>query len=126
MPKVLVVEDNAENMEIIVRFLQIKKFEVVSATNAPDGVSLALSEKPDLILMDVRLPHLEEGLDATKQIRAQPGTEAIPIIALTASSMAQDREKARAAGCNEFESKPVDFKRLLSKMQQCLIGVEAS
>jgi CheY-like chemotaxis protein len=120
MPKVLVVEDDPNNLEIILRFLKISKFSVVSATNGPDGVRMALTEQPDLILMDMGLPNPEDGLEATRQIRAQAGTETIPIIAFTARAMAQDKEKARAAGCNEFESKPVDFKRLLVKIQECL------
>ena len=120
MPRILVVEDDLTNLEIIVRFLKISQFEVVTAGNGPEGVALALSEKPDLILMDLGLPNPEDGLEATRQIRAQAGTESIPIIAFTARSMAQDKEKARAAGCNDFESKPVDFKRLRVKIQQCL------
>ena len=120
MQKVLVVEDDLNNMEIIVRFLRLKKYTVVSATNGPDGVAMALAEKPDLILMDLGLPNPEDGLEATRQIRSQAGTEGIPIIAFTARSMAQDKEKAQAAGCNDFESKPVDFKRLMVKISECL------
>jgi two-component system cell cycle response regulator DivK len=120
MAKILVVEDDPNNLEIILRFLTIRRFAVVSAGNGPDGVMMALAEKPDLILMDMGLPNPEDGLEATRQIRAQAGTQTIPIIAFTARSMAQDKEKARAAGCNDFESKPVDFKRLLVKIQQCL------
>ena len=125
MTTVLVVEDDLNNMEIIVRFLRMKKFAVLSAANGPDGVAMALAEKPDLILMDLGLPNPEDGLEATRQIRAQVGTEGIPIIAFTARSMAQDKEKARAAGCNDFESKPVDFKRLLVKIHECLPRQEA-
>jgi two-component system cell cycle response regulator DivK len=120
MPKVLVVEDDPTNLEIIVRFLKLSRFEVVVATNGPDGVALALAEKPDLVLMDLGLPNPEDGLEATRQIRARVGTETIPIIAFTSRSMAHDKEKARLAGCNDFESKPVDFKRLLVKIQNCL------
>lgn len=125
MPKILVVEDDLNNLEIIVRFLKIRQFAVATAANGPEGVAQALAEKPDLILMDLGLPNPEDGLEATRQIRAQAGTETIPIIAFTARSMAQDKEKARAAGCNDFESKPVDFKRLLGKIQQCLPKSEA-
>jgi CheY-like chemotaxis protein len=120
MPKVLVVEDDPTNLEIIARFLKMNRFTVISATNGPDGVALALAEKPDLILMDLGLPNPEDGLEATRQVRAEAGTETIPIIAFTAHSMAHDKEKARAAGCNDFESKPVDFKRLLVKIHECL------
>jgi two-component system cell cycle response regulator DivK len=126
MPKILVVEDDPDNMEIILRFLKIRKFEVVTALDVPTGVALALAEQPDLILMDMGLPNPEDGLEATRQIRAQAGTEKIPIIAFTARAMAQDREKARAVGCNDFESKPVDFKRLLIKIQDCLSRTRSS
>jgi two-component system cell cycle response regulator DivK len=121
MPKILVVEDDPNNLEIILRFLKISKFVAVSAVTGPDGVALASREKPDLILMDLGLPDPEDGLEATRQIRAQAGTETVPIIAFTARSMAHDKEKARLAGCNDFESKPVDFKRLMVKIQQCLL-----
>jgi CheY-like chemotaxis protein len=120
MRKVLVVEDDPNNLEIIVRFLTISGFAVVSAANGPDGVAAARNEKPDLILMDMGLPNPEDGLEATRQIRGQGGTRTIPIIAFTAFSMAQDKEKARCAGCNDFESKPIDFRRLRVKIQQCL------
>jgi CheY-like chemotaxis protein len=120
MPKILVVEDDATNLEIIVRFLKISKFAVVTASNGPEGVAMAAAEAPDLILMDLGLPNPEDGLEATRLIRAQAGTERIPIIAFTARTMAQDKERARAAGCDDFESKPVDFRRLKGKMQQCL------
>ena len=120
MPKILVVDDDLTNLEIIVRFLKISKFEVVTAASGPEGVALAVAEKPDLILMDLGLPNPEDGLEATREIRAQAGTQTIPIIAFTARSMAQDKERARDAGCNDFESKPVDFRRLLVKIEQCL------
>ncbi len=126
MAKILVVEDDLNNLEIIVRFLEMMRFEVITAANGAEGVALAQSAKPDLILMDLGLPHPEDGLEATRQIRAQSGTERIPIIAFTARSMAHDKEKARQAGCNDFESKPVDFKRLLVKMKQCLPPSELS
>jgi len=120
MPKILVVGDDLTNLEIIVRFLKIRKFEVLTAANGPEGVALAAASDPDLILMDLGLPNPEDGLEATRQIRAQAGTERIPIIAFTARTMAQDKERARDAGCNEFESKPVDFRRLLVKIERCL------
>jgi CheY-like chemotaxis protein len=124
MAKILLVEDDLLNQEIVVRFLEQERFEVITATNGPDGVALALSEKPDLILMDFELVEREDGLEATRQIRAQAGTEAIPIIAFTAQNMPNDKEKARKAGCNDFESKPFDFRRLRVKIQQCLPHVE--
>jgi CheY-like chemotaxis protein len=122
MRKILVVEDDLTNLEIIVRFLKISRFEVLTAANGPEGVALAASERPDLILMDMGLPNPEDGLEATRQIRSQEGDGPgrVPIIALTARAMAQDKEKARAAGCTDFESKPVDFKRLLVKIKECL------
>ncbi len=126
MPKILVVEDDADNLEIIVRFLKMRQFEVVAAVDGPTGVVLARAEQPDLILMDMGLPNPDDGLEATRQIRAQAGTETIPIIAFTSWSMAQNKEKAQSAGCDDFESKPVDFKRLLVKIQDCLSRTESS
>ncbi len=122
MPKILVVEDDPQNRDIAVRLLRMRGYEVVSAVNGPDGVAMALSEKPDLILMDMGLPNPEDGLDATRAIRAQAGTETIPIIAFTARAMSQEVEKAYAAGCNEFASKPIDFALLLTKIQLTLNG----
>jgi two-component system cell cycle response regulator DivK len=118
MPKILVVEDDLSNQEIVVRFLRtLKTFTVVTAVNGPQGVELALSEKPDLILMDLGLPRPEDGLEATRQIRAQPATAEIPIIAFTAANMAQDRERAREAGCNDFVGKPFEFSRLKTTLE---------
>ncbi len=120
MPKILVVEDDPSNLEIVVRLLKSRKFTVVTAVNGPDGVVAAAAERPDLILMDLGLPEPEDGLLATRQIRDRADTHAIPIIAFTARSMAQDRKKAEEAGCTDFESKPIDFARLLAKIQQHL------
>ncbi len=120
MPKILVVDDEAPNVEIASRMLQMHGYEVVSASNGPDGVAAARTERPDLILMDLSLPNPGDGLVATRAIRAQAGTEAIPVIALTAAAMAEDQQKAYQAGCNEFESKPIDFRHLLDKIQKLL------
>ena len=119
MPRILVVEDDLTNMEIIVRFLKIQKFTVVTATNGPEGVAKALAEKPDLILMDMSLPVLD-GWEATRRVKSDPATQAIPVIALTAHAMAEDKEKCLAAGCDDFDTKPVVLPRLLAKIQALL------
>jgi two-component system, cell cycle response regulator DivK len=113
MARILVVEDEPNNLEIVTRLLVMFGHEVTSAKDGPSGVALARQERPDLILMDLGLPNHEDGLEATRQIRAEKGTEAIPIIAFTARTMTADVEKARQAGCNDFEGKPFDFRRLL-------------
>jgi CheY-like chemotaxis protein len=122
MPKILVVEDDPNNLEIVTRFLRMRGYEVVSADNGPDGVTMARSELPDLILMDMSLQTktFADGLNATREIRAQAGTEKIPIIAFTASVMAQEVQAAQQAGCNDFAVKPVDFRELLPRIQKLL------
>jgi two-component system cell cycle response regulator DivK len=117
MPKILLVEDNEFNRDMLSRRLQRRGFEIVSATDGEKGVALAASEKPDLILMDISLPGLN-GWDATKQIRRNGVTT--PIIALTAHAMSGDREKTLEAGCDEYETKPVELDILLSKIQALL------
>lgn len=126
MPRILVVEDEAPNLEIIVRLLTLKGYEVLSACDGPQGVALAVTAKPDLILMDLALPVPGDGLQATRQIRSHAGMAAVPILALTASAMAGDQELARQAGCNDLQSKPYDFARLLGKIQSLLASREAS
>jgi two-component system, cell cycle response regulator DivK len=120
MHKILVVEDDADNVEIMEQFLGLCQFQVVVARDGPSGVALAVSERPDLILMDLGLPLPEDGLVATREIRARAGTETIPIIALTARNMPGDIERAREAGCTDFESKPFDFDHLHDKIRQHL------
>ena len=122
MPKILIVEDNEMNRDMLSRRLQRRGFEVVIAVDGGEGVAMALSEMPDLVLMDMSLPVLN-GWEATKAIRADASTAHLPVIALTAHSMPGDREKAIEAGCNDYDTKPVDLLRLLAKM--AAFGVEA-
>jgi CheY-like chemotaxis protein len=119
MPKVLLVEDNEMNRDMLSRRLERKGFEVVIAADGGEGVARAESDLPDLILMDMNLPVLD-GWEATRRIKASPRTAAIPVIGLTAHAMAGDRDKVLAAGCDEYETKPVDFPRLLEKIQTIL------
>jgi CheY-like chemotaxis protein len=113
--KILYVEDNDDNVYMLKNRLSRAGFTVVIATTGAQGVAMAISEKPDLILMDLTLPDID-GEEATRRLKADPATKGIPIIALTASAMADDREKALAAGCNDFETKPVEMPRLLEKI----------
>ncbi|MEQ8676628.1 MAG: response regulator [Aggregatilineales bacterium] len=115
MAKILVVEDNEMNLDMLSRRLSRRGFEIVIATDGAQGVSLATEEMPDLILMDMSLPVLD-GWQATRQIKANPDTKHIPIIALTAHAIAGDREKCLAAGCDEYESKPIKFPTLMEKI----------
>ena len=119
MAKILLVEDNEMNRDMLSRRLTRNGFEVVIAVNGQEGVDLATSSKPDLILMDMSLPILD-GWEATRQVKANPATRSIPVIALTAHAMVQDKEKALAAGCDEFDTKPVQLPRLLEKIKALL------
>ncbi len=119
MPKILLVEDNEMNRDMLSRRLNRNGFDVVVAVNGQDGVDLASSAKPDLILMDMSLPVLD-GWEATRLVKANPETARIPVIALTAHAMASDKEKALAAGCDEFDTKPVELPRLLDKINALL------
>jgi len=119
MAKILIVEDNEDNWDMLSRRLKKKGFEVVIAVDGKQGVDKARSEKPDLILMDLSLPVMN-GFEAIGQLRADASTQHIPIIALTAHAMTGDREKAIEAGSNDYETKPVDFKKLLGKMEALL------
>jgi CheY-like chemotaxis protein len=119
MPKILLVEDNEMNRDMLLRRLNRNGFEVVIAVNGQEGVELAGSAKPDLILMDMSLPVLD-GWEATKRVKANPDTARIPVIALTAHAMAHDKEKAMAAGCDDFDTKPIDLPRLLEKINSLL------
>jgi len=121
MAKILLVEDNEMNRDMLSRRLTRNGYEVVIAVNGQEGVDLATSSKPDLILMDMSLPILD-GWEATRQVKAAPGTRAIPIIALTANALVEDREKALAAGCDDFDTKPVELPRLLEKIKNQLGG----
>lgn len=119
MPKILLVEDNEMNRDMLARRLEKRGYAVVIAVDGQSGVALARAEKPDLILMDMSLPIID-GWEASRQLKADPAVAAIPIIALTAHAMAEDREKALAAGCNEYETKPVDLASLLAKIEALL------
>jgi len=121
MAKILLVEDNEMNRDMLSRRLTRNGFEVVIAVNGQEGVDLAVSEKPDLILMDMSLPILD-GWEATRQVKAHPETAKIPVIALTAHAMAQDKADALAAGCDEFDTKPVELPRLMGKIN-ALLGI---
>jgi two-component system, cell cycle response regulator DivK len=122
MPKILLVEDNELNRDMLSRRLIRKGFEVVIAVDGLQGVAMASHEKPDLILMDMSLPGID-GWEATRRIKADAATKATPIIALTAHAMAEDRAKALSAGCDDFDTKPVDLTRLLNKIDQLLEGL---
>ncbi len=113
--KILIVEDNEMNRDMLSRRLVKKGFEIIIAVDGEEGVKKTLSEKPDLILMDMSLPVMD-GWEATKKLKSNSDTSKIPIIALTAHAMAQDKEKALAAGCDEYDTKPIDLNRLLSKI----------
>ena len=115
MPKILLVEDNEMNRDMLSRRLIKQGFEMVIAMDGEQAVDLARSEAPDLILMDISLPGLD-GWEATRLLKAMPETRSIPIIALTAHAMAGDREKSLAAGCNDYDTKPIDFRRLIEKI----------
>ncbi len=119
MTKILLVEDNEMNRDMLSRRLSRNGFEVVVAVNGQEGVDLAGTERPDIILMDMSLPVLD-GWEATRRVKADPATAKIPVIALTAHAMAQDREEAMAAGCDDFDTKPVELPRLLEKINALL------
>ncbi|MCH7897472.1 MAG: response regulator [candidate division NC10 bacterium] len=119
MAKILLVEDNEENRDMLARRLTRRGYEVVIALDGGQGVAMAQSEVPDLILMDMDLPVLN-GWEATRQLKATPETQAIPIIALTAHAMVGDREKALEAGCEDYDTKPIEFQRLLGKIEAFL------
>jgi CheY-like chemotaxis protein len=119
MAKILLVEDNEMNRDMLSRRLVRKGYEVVVGEDGQKGVDLANSEDPDIILMDMSLPVID-GWEATRQIKAAAATAAIPVIALTAHAMASDREKALAAGCDDYDTKPVELDRLLGKITALL------
>lgn len=119
MTRILLVEDNEMNRDMLSRRLARRGFEVLIAENGQAGIDLTLSEKPDLVLMDMSLPVMD-GWEATRRLKADPDTSAIPVIALTAHAMASDRDLALEAGCDDYDSKPVDLPRLLGKIEQLL------
>ncbi len=115
MTKVLLVEDNDMNRDMLSRRLKRKGFEVLIAVDGLEGVNMAMSESPEIILLDMSLPVMD-GWEAAGKLKADPTTSGIPILALTAHAMEGDREKALEAGCDDYDTKPVNFKRLLEKM----------
>ena len=123
MPKILYVEDNDDNVYVMRGRLPRLGFEVVVAVDGEQGVAMAETEAPDLILMDLRLPGID-GWEATRRIKAAHATKAIPVIALSAHAMAGDREKALEAGCDDYDTKPVDFPKLLEKIKTTLARVQ--
>lgn len=121
MTKILLVEDNEMNRDMLSRRLVRNGFEVVIAVDGQQGLDMATSESPDVILMDISLPVMD-GWEATRRVKADPGTKSIPVIALTANALVEDREKAMAAGCDDFDTKPVELPRLLEKIRAQLGG----
>jgi two-component system cell cycle response regulator DivK len=119
VPKILLVEDNEMNRDMLSRRLIKKGYEVVMAVDGEQGVQMALAEAPDLILMDMSLPVLD-GWEATRRIKSESATEKIPVIALTAHAMSGDRDKAMEVGCDDYDTKPVELVRLLEKIQALL------
>ena len=124
MSKVLLVEDNEMNRDMLSRRLRKQGYEVVLAVDGEEGVAKAQSEAPALILMDMTLPGIN-GWEATRRLKAVAGTKNIPVIALTAHAMADDRDKALAAGCDDFDTKPIEFSRLIAKIQ-ALLGARSA
>lgn len=119
MPKLLLVEDNEMNRDMLSRRLQRKGYEVVIAVDGQEGIDKAKAGGFDLILMDMSLP-IVDGWEATRQLKADPSVKAVPVIALTAHAMSGDREKALAAGCDDYDTKPIELPRLLEKIEAML------
>lgn len=120
MAKILLVEDNEMNRDMLTKRLQRRGYDVIVAVDGGQGVELAGSEGPDLILMDMSLP-VVDGWEATRRIKAAPATSTIPVIALTAHAMAGDQEQALAAGCDDYDTKPVELTRLVQKIESFLV-----
>lgn len=119
MPKILLVEDNELNRDMLSRRLIRRGYEIVMAVDGAEALTGAARERPDLILMDMSLPKID-GWEATRRLKADPTLCAIPVIALTAHAMTGDRERALEAGCDEFDTKPIEFERLIAKMERLL------
>ena len=119
MPKILLVEDNEMNRDMLSRRLSRRGFEIIIAADGQEGLDLAATGAPDLILMDMSLPTMD-GWETTRRIRARPPTAGIPVIALTAHAMSGDREEALDAGCDDYDTKPIEFERLLGKIAALL------
>ena len=121
MPRILLVEDNEMNRDMLSRRLQRKGYSVLIAVDGEQGLAKAYSEMPDLILMDISLPFID-GYEVTRRLKANPRTRHIPVIALTAHALLTDRDKALKAGCNDYDTKPVDFSRLTEKIETLLVN----
>jgi two-component system cell cycle response regulator DivK len=121
MSKILLVEDNEMNRDMLSRRLERKGFEVMTAVDGRSGVDMASSSNPDIIIMDLSLPVMD-GWEATRRIKADSATQSIPVIALTAHAMAGDEQKALEAGCDDYDTKPIDLSRLLDKIENLLAG----
>ena len=119
MAKVLIVEDNEMNRDMLSRRLKKRSYEVAIAFDGKEGVSMAVTEKPDVILLDMSLP-IMDGWEAARHLKRDDATSHTPIIALTAHAMSGDKEKALGAGCDDYDTKPIDMKRLLGKMEALL------
>ncbi|MEP6471539.1 MAG: response regulator [Acidobacteriota bacterium] len=119
MPKILLVEDNEMNRDMLSRRLARSGYEVVLAVDGAQGVAMAANDAPDLVLMDMSLPVLD-GWEATRRLKADPATRGLPVIALTAHAMSGDEKKAREAGCDDFDTKPVEYTRLIAKIEGLL------
>jgi CheY-like chemotaxis protein len=125
MPKILLVEDNEMNRDMLSRRLLRKGYSVVIAHDGEQGLMLARSETPDLILMDISLPKMD-GWEVTRQLKSDPETRAIPVIALTAHALSTDRQKAFEIGCDDYDTKPVEFGRLSEKIEHLLVEKSVS
>lgn len=125
MPRILLVEDNEMNRDMLSRRLIRKGFEVLIATDGQQGIDKTRSESPDIVLMDMSLP-VVDGWEATRRLKAADETKHIPIIALTAHAMSGDREKTLEAGCDDYDTKPIELPRLLSKIEALLNSAKAS
>ncbi len=123
MPKILLVEDNETNRDMLTRRLLRRGYEVLIAVDGEKGISMAQSEIPDLILMDMSLPILD-GWEATRRLKADAAMQHIPVIALTAHAMSSDRDKALEAGCDDYDTKPIELPRLLEKIETLLTTVD--
>lgn len=117
MTKILLVEDNPDNIDMLSRRLRKREYEVAIAMSGTEALEMARSERPDIVLMDMELPDID-GWEASRRLRADPETARLPIIAVTAHAMAEHRERSLEAGCDEFETKPIDFKALVEKIER--------
>ncbi len=121
---ILIIEDDEMNLDMITQRLELRGYRVLGASGGLAGIDLAREEQPDLILMDVNLPEID-GWETTRRLKAEPATRHIPVVALTAHAMVSDRDKALQAGCDDYETKPVDFQRLLSKIGALLVNPQS-